>query len=412
MNIAKNNKLCTGCMLCYNVCASDAIKMVPNGNGFYYPQIQAEKCVNCGACMRYCPVNEDMSHDSVDSYVGESHNPDMTTHQVKAAWSKDKRIRKNSSSGGLFSIMAEAVLSKGGVVCASKFTDDFHRVHFDVCDSKDGLYSFCGSKYVQSSPNYIYRRVKQILLDGRWVMFVGTGCQVAALKKYVGLEYDNLICVDLVCHGVPSPKVWADYLDYLLCQHNAEKAQFVSFRTKKPSWKEYSLRVDFSNGSSYCKMKTQDPYMIAFAKDIMLRPSCSECRYACLNREGDVTLSDFWAYRSFEYKTRNTEKGISCCIINSSKGRRLFEEISDRVITVDKEMKEAISGNKSLIKPWANNKNSDKFWQAYERIGINALFEFCESYNNPFTMKFNWFVLDHLWLIPKPVLKRVLRRKK
>lgn len=417
MNVAKNIEMCTGCMLCYNICPVDAIKMVPDEKGFLYPVIQTEQCIGCGACERKCPANDDnvnlKNFSAIDNDKSVSLVDKTQSYKkiVKAAWSKNKKTRSKSSSGGLFSVLAEAVLKQGGVICASKFTYDFYKVEFDICENIEDLNPFCGSKYIQSSPNMIYRRIKHILKSGRKVLFVGTGCQVAALKRYLDTSFENLICIDLVCHGVPSPKIWKDYIDYLISKHDQKAVKDVSFRTKEPSWKEYSLKVVFEDGKTYQKPKIKDPYMIAFAKDIMLRPSCSHCQYACLEREGDITLCDFWAYRSFNFKTRNTEKGISCCIINSAKGKVLFDLISDKLVIEDKDIKEAISGNRSLVRPWNNNKESEKFWLSYEENGMDALFEYCQPYKNSYKMKLNWFIMDHLWIIPKPLLKRILNRK-
>lgn len=143
----------------------------------------------------------------------------------------------------------------------------------------------------------------------------------------------------------------------------------------------------------------------------MLRPSCEHCKYACVNREGDITLADFWGYRSFNYKTRNKEKGISCCIINSDKGMKAFNEIKNQLVVTDKNMEEAIRGNRSLVKPWSSNPKSEEFWKLYEEKQNDALCEFCKPYKNSAKMKMDWFIQDHLWMIPKPILRYLLKRK-
>ena len=205
--------------------------------------------------------------------------------------------------------------------------------------------------------------------------------------------------------------IWKEYIQSLNTEYENSGVKSISFRVKRPSWKEYSLEVIFNNGQKYIRSKTQDPYLIAFGKDIILRPSCEHCKYACLKREGDVTISDFWAYRSFDFKTRNDEKGISCCIINSQKGVRLFELLRNDFVVVEKGLDEAIRGNRSLIKPWSANAKTDEFWNLYDKKGIDVLIQYCQPFRISKKMKMDWFKQDHLWLIPKPVLKMILKKK-
>lgn len=390
---------CTGCEVCANVCKRNAIKMAASDRGFLYPTINESLCVHCGQCEERCPLNMDVS-------------PLKFKQRVLAAWSKDKNILMSSSSGGVFVHLAKEVLRRGGVICATRFEDDFLGACFDICDNEKDLPKFCGSKYIQSSLGMIYQRVKKHLKDEQLVLFVGTGCQVAGLKSYLGKSYENLLCVDLVCHGVPSPMVWKYYIEDLINKYDGNNIIAISFRKKKPSWKEYSIHIDFADGKKYEAKKTEDPYLIAFAKDYILRSSCEHCKYACENREGDITLSDFWGYRSFDYKTRNREKGISCCIINSDKGLEAFEGIKNQLNVTEKTMDEAIRGNRNLIKPWCANPKSEEFWKQYAEVQNATLYQFCRPYKNPIKVKVDWFIQDHLWMLPKPVLRYLLDKKR
>ena len=392
------HELCTGCGVCANICPQKAIKMTSSKRGFLYPAVDDNICIHCNRCIKQCPVK----HDNVAEEMKK---------KVCAVWSKDNETRIKSSSGGFFMVAAKYILSNGGAVCATRFSDDFSGVFFDICESESELYKFRGSKYVQSNLNPVYSRVKDLLDNKRLVLFVGTGCQVAAIKSYLGREYDNLLCMDLVCHGVPSPMIWKEYIQSLNTEYGNSGVKSISFRVKRPSWKAYSLEVIFNNGQKYIKSKTQDPYLIAFGKDIILRPSCEHCKYACLKREGDITISDFWAYRSFDFKTRNDETGISCCIINSQKGIQLFELLRNELVVVEKGMDEAIRGNRSLIKPWSVSERADEFWNLYDKKGIDALIQYCQPFRISKKMKMDWFKQDHLWLIPKPVLKMILKQK-
>lgn len=391
--------LCTGCGVCSNVCYEKAIKMVTSEKGFLYPEVDDTLCVKCKQCIKKCPINNQSTAVNFEQ-------------KVYAAWSNDKKLRKTSSSGGVFTLLAEYTMQQGGVVCASRFIDDFTAVQFDICENKSDLPKFQGSKYMQSSVGMIYHRARSILEEGRRLLFIGTGCQVAGLKSFLDRDYDNLLCVDLICHGVPSPLVWKNYINSLNSLHGASGIESVTFRKKKPSWKVYSISVRFRNGKKYEASKTQDPYMVAFAKDYMLRLSCGHCKYACRNREGDITLADFWSYRSFDFKTRNDEKGISCVIINSNRGMKAFDAIRQQLIVVEKSMEEAIRGNRSLIRPWSASEMASEFWDSYSQNGNNALLQFCKPYKTPKKMILDWFVQDHLWVIPKPILQKLLRRKK
>lgn len=391
--------LCTGCGTCLNVCHVNAIRMVASEKGFMYPKVDDSLCVNCKQCIRKCPINLQNTAETFDQ-------------KVYAAWSKDKNVRKISSSGGLFSLLADFTLQQGGAVCASSFNDDFTAVEFGICERKTDVPRYRGSKYLQSSTGTIYQQVKDILTEGRKLLFIGTGCQVAGLKSFLGRDFDNLLCIDLVCHGTPSPLVWKNYVNYLDLLHGSSGVESVTFRKKKPSWKVYSISIKFKNGKQYEASKTEDPYMIAFAKDYMLRPSCEHCKFACKSREGDITLADFWSYRSFDFRTRNDEKGISCVIINSDKGNRVFEAIRNQLTVVEKTMEEAIRGNRSLVSPWPANEKAAEFWKSYIQNGNDALLQFCKPYKTSKKMMLDWFIQDHLWMIPKPILFKLLKRNR
>ncbi len=391
-------KRCMGCGACENVCSRNAIRMVESERGFLYPTVDESLCVQCGQCEKKCPLNADTP---VHTYK----------QHVFAAWSKDKNILDLASSGGVFALLAKEVLKDGGIVCATRFENDFSGVIFDSCDRERDLAGFCGSKYIQSKTGMIYRKTKEYLQEKRKVLFVGTGCQIAALKSYLGKTYENLLCVDLVCHGVPSPMVWRNYIEGLIQKHEGKSVKFISFRKKEPSWREYSIQIEFADGKKYEAKKTDDPYLVAFAKDYMIRPSCEHCKFACANREGDLTLSDFWGYRSFDFQTRNRGKGISCCIINSDRGMQAFEQIKAQLVITEKTMEEAIRGNRSLTRPWSANPASENFWNLYMEKQNDALYQFCRPYKNSASMKLDWFIQDHLWMIPKPILTYLLKKK-
>ncbi|WP_195303601.1 Coenzyme F420 hydrogenase/dehydrogenase, beta subunit C-terminal domain [Blautia wexlerae] len=382
---------CTACRACMCICPKDSITFQEDEKGFAYPVI-GDSCVNCGACLKICPRNTGMALNT-------------NTPEVFAAFSKDKKIRKNSSSGGLFSEVAKYILNQGGVVFAARLNESQKEVIFDCCKTVEELKLFQGSKYIQSNPGVIYRQIKKVLADGIKVLFVGVPCQVDGLKKYLHKDYSNLVTIDIICHGAPSPKLWREYLEKLEASQQA-KASSVSFRYKKPNWTRFSLKVDFDNNTTIRNSKFDDPYLIAFLKEISMRENCHSCEYTSTSRTGDITLADFWGYHSYDFKMRNTEKGISLVLVNTEKGKQIFNDIQDSILSTRRTMKEAISGNRSLQMPWKKNDVSDAFWNEYlHGEGMSsALKKYCVPYRFPKKMYMTWFALNHMYLIPKPLL--------
>lgn len=396
MKICENER-CTGCRACMNVCPKNAITFQEDEKGFAYPVI-GEACVNCGVCKKVCPRN-----------TGSLLNVGNPT--VYAAFTKDKDIRRRSSSGGIFTELAMNTIKQKGVVFASRLSKDCKEVVFDRCQIVDELKDFQGSKYVQSNPGFVFQQVKQVLLEGTKVLFVGVPCQVDGLKKYLNKEYENLLTVDIICHGAPSPKLWRDYCTYLE-EINGAKVTDASFRYKKPNWTRFSLKVDFESKKSVVSSKFNDPYLIAFLKEISMRENCYSCEYTNTHRTGDITLADFWGYHSYDFKMRNTEKGISLVLINNAKGRNAFDEIQDQVMCQERTMQEAMAGNRSLKTPWKKNPKSEQFWREYiYGEGMSTAFEkYCVPYRFPTKVYISWFITNHMYLIPKPLLEARKKR--
>lgn len=391
-----DKKKCTGCQACMNICPTGAISFHEDEKGFLYPDV-GEKCVGCNACKKVCPRNSGILVNYREPLV-------------YAAFTKNKSIRRYSSSGGIFTELAKTILEQSGVVFASRMSEDCKTVLYDSCESVDDLARFQGSKYVQSQPGFIFQQVKKRLLQGQSVLFVGVPCQVDGLKKYLNKDYENLITVDIICHGAPSPKLWRDYCSHLEDIYRTNAVN-VSYRYKKPNWTRFSLKVDFANGKTYVKNKFDDPYLIAFLKEISLRENCYSCEYTSTHRTGDITLADFWGYHSYTFKMRNTEKGISLVLINSEKGKVAFEGIKSVIKCQERTIEEAISGNRSLKEPWKKNPVSEDFWNEYTKgEGMEKAFEkYCKPYRFPVKMRISWFITNHMYLIPKTLLE--MRKK-
>lgn len=287
---------CCGCSACIQVCPKQCITMLEDKEGFLYPQVNTYDCIDCHLCEKVCPV----------LHSGKPRKP----LNVYAAKNKDEKIRLQSSSGGVFSSLAEAIINAGGVVFGAKFDEEWKVVH-GYTETKDEIADFRGSKYVQSWMGDNFSKVKYFLDNGRKVLFSGTPCQVAGLKRFLRKPYENLLTVDFICHGVPSPKVWRMYLKELLENHSVSSnpmskksvsIENISFRDKRLGWKKFScvfmLSISDENGEkktiSLSEMFSENTYMKGFLENLYLRPACHHCPVKCLSSGSDITIADFW----------------------------------------------------------------------------------------------------------------------
>lgn len=326
----KEKKGCTGCYACANICPDsvNCISMVEDEEGFWYPKVDYNRCIECGLCIDVCPVlNYRVVENALTAY---------------ACINKDEQVRLESSSGGLFSVLSEQVIEDGGVVFGAVFGEKFDVVH-SYAETREEIGKFRGSKYVQSKIGDAYRQAKSILESGRKVLFTGTPCQIAGLKSFLRKSCDNLLCVDVICHGVPSPKVWKRYIEY-----REEKAksltQRISFRLKDEGWKRYSVSFLFKNDTEYRQNFNNDLYMRAFLRNACLRPSCYECKFKSLHPQSDMTLADFWGIQNIASEM-DDDKGISLLFINSEVGKEMFNKIRNEIIYKEVDINEAVKYN-------------------------------------------------------------------
>lgn len=282
---------CTGCGACAAVCLH--LEMTRDEEGFGYPVVDQTACISCGLCRQVCPmVKEDggvRRHPGImdlASAVEENGYP-----RVFAAWNKNEEIRRKSSSGGIFSLLAEQIILGGGVVVGAAFDDGLQLRHH-IVDSIEGLAELRGSKYIQSDAGAVFSEIKIALEKSRKILFTGTPCQVAGLTSYLGGNTKGLLTCDIVCHGVPSEKVFRKYIKELEQQHGGSVTA-VSFRDKKLGWKRYSVKVEFANGGFHESALNEDSFMRFFLSDLCLRPSCYTCPFATIPRQGDITLGDY-----------------------------------------------------------------------------------------------------------------------
>ncbi len=348
---------CTGCAACYNICPKHAIRMETDQEGFVRPFIDDKVCVECRKCETVCHVLQEKSFQT-------------NRQKVYAVKVKDDEVRERSSSGGLFSALAEAVLAKQGIVYGAAYDEELRVVHIGIEDRKE-LYRLQGSKYVQSNLGNIYRDVQEQLDSGRTVLFGGTPCQVAGLYSFLGENRDNLYTYDIVCHGVPSPKIFSEYLKYIE-EKRGQKATRVDFRYKRPNWSLWSLKIDFENGEPYIKSIKADPYMLGFLNNYFLRESCHNCRYTSTKRVADVTIADFWGIEQADLAMENDNRGISLCIVNSEKGQALLDASSPMFEMEETTMEKAAREQPCLKQSFSPSPEREAFWVEYEKNGFSA----------------------------------------
>lgn len=389
MYICDKNE-CTGCMACLNICPVKAISVGEDKHGFYIPNIDSTKCINCQQCKKICP--------NIVSIAKESIIP-----KVYAAWTKNQELREHSTSGGIFTGVAEWIINNGGCVYGAAF-DKNNKVRHIGVNSFEELEQLRGSKYVQSYIGGIYLEIKAKLKDGRLVLFTGTPCQIAGLYSFLGKSYENLFTMDIVCHGVPSPKAFRDYINYMSEKEHSNIKE-ISFRKKEPSWTIFSMYLKYSNNNIYKADIYHDPYLIAFLCDYISRDCCYNCHYTTEERMGDITVADFWSYVSYSRKVKNDEKGISLVIINTKKGINIFESIKEQYIISERTMSEAKRGNRCLSRPYEKALKSDKFWYDYDNgLGfIECTKKYCSirkknlKHSVSETLNRNYYLLPKLW---------------
>lgn len=330
----KRPEECCGCGACVSACAPGAITMKADKAGFFYPAVDESLCVRCGRCADVCVFTEKQK--------GANGDPD-----VYAAVIRDRDVLRASSSGGVFTALAEAVLDKGGVVFGAAWTDSLTLAHIGAED-RASLARLRGSKYVQSSTGDTFRQAKKLLDDGRYVCYSGTPCQIAGLKAYLGKEYEKLLTVDLVCHGVPSMQMLRDDLSYV-SGGNLSGIEDVRFRDKRYGW---GVKGSLVSGGSTVKYDAgTSPYYFYFLKGEVYRESCYRCRFPSEGRQGDFTLGDYWGVRQ-ELVDRmdgaDQDQGVSCVLVNTEKGRQWFASISRNLSTAPSDRQSAEKRNRQL----------------------------------------------------------------
>lgn len=341
-----DRKNCTGCYACSNVCPKQVIEMKEDEYGYIYPVIDKQKCVECKLCEKTCP------------YINKIGLKYPT--KCYAARVKETEILKTSTSGGIATILAKKIIEKNGVVYGAAYTEDCEVNHIRVNKTEE-LNKLQGSKYVHSYIKESFKLAKKDLIDGKIVLFIGTPCHVAGLKKFLLKEYDNLYTVDIICHGVPSQKFLKEEVKRV--NNNSTNVERVNFRDK--TYKDFTFIIKNKNKISYAQEWENNPYFYTFMKSITYRENCYECLYARPERVSDITIGDFWGLGidSKFYDTKN--KGISVVLPITKKGLKLLEMANDDIEKEERKIEEAILGNDQLREPSLKNNYSNRFKKIY-----------------------------------------------
>ncbi len=370
MNLLPEKVKCTGCSACFAACPRNAISMSADSEGFLYPCIDESLCVKCGLCKKICPsLNQECSCEPLEVY---------------AARAKDDVLREQSSSGGMFTLLARETIKSGGLVFGAAFDhDDWHVFHRGV-DNDNDLSELRGSKYVQSDMGNVFREIKAELSLGRNVMFSGTPCQILGLRNHLGafqdFVRDRLLLVEVVCHGVPSPLAWKKYLEnrvadaYKMQEGGLRKIRNINCRCKKSGWKRYSLSIVFANDKEYIKDMYDDSFIRGFRADLYNRPSCHECPCKSLKSGADLTIGDYWGVR-LKFMEMDDNKGTSLVLVNSEKGLDSFSKIMDSIVWQPSDFSHCCKSNSVIVFSAKPHRKRSIFFKRISRSAFDNLVE-------------------------------------
>ncbi len=353
---------CNGCNACGDICPEKSITFITDIEGFWYPKIDKDTCTKCGLCSKICPELHPNSHKKEIKKEPE----------VYAAYSLDDVVRVDSTSGGVFSVLANRVFSENGYVGGAVFNSNYSVSHI-VTNNRLRLSEIRSSKYLQSNSEGYYNSVKECLKSGEKVLVCATPCQIAGLKLFLGKEYNNLLTCDFICRGVNSPKVFHKYMEMQEKQYKS-KAQFIKFKDKTYGWHNFSMRIDFENGERYCKDCSSDLFFQGYLKSgNFARPSCYSCKFKGVEHPSDITLADFWGIENHAPEM-DQDKGTSLVLINSEKGYDFFMNCKEQMAIKKMQLQNAERGNPAIyhsLKPVKNNR--EKFFNALDKYSFDKV---------------------------------------
>jgi len=369
----KNKSDCNGCMACYNICPTNAINMKSDIEGFWYPCVDGEKCIKCKKCIHTCPV---INYSANSKFVKES----CIYKKAFALKYNDEAVRSRSSSGGAFFAIAQTIISMGGYVVGAAF-DEYYGVRHILVNSVGSLHEVMGSKYAQSNIGLIYKQIERLLKAGSLLLFVGTSCQVEGLKGYLKRQYEGLICVDLICMGIPSPGLWNRYLSAYFDRDNIES---INFKDKTKGWHRFciSVKSKLNHGEDFLEDGADNYYMESMLKGYSLRPSCFKCDFKNEYKMADITIADCWGCETY-LPELDDNKGLSMVIVHSEIGMKTLEKLRkiNDIEIVEFDYAEVLEYNSNYDKCAKPNRYRSVFWNVSNRISLR--FAFAVMCKNP-----------------------------
>lgn len=369
--LRKHEIHCTGCSACENVCPTDAVQMLADKFGFKYPQIDSLKCIDCEKCIKVCPA---LSQKSIENEVP------IECYAVQA----NDELRSESSSGGAFSIFAEEILNRNGMVCGAAMDKNI-RVYHTCIDKKEDLKKLRKSKYVQSEIGNVFREIKSKLKDKKEVLFSGTPCQVAGLYNFLDEKPDNLLTIDILCHGVPSEKMLKDSLQEF---QKKDKINYIDFRDKDYGWESLAMTISFEDGSKRRLSYNESRYEQGFHPNMTLRESCFSCKFCEFPRVGDISIGDFWSIYNYDQSYMDS-KGTSALILNTKKGREFFEMTKSKFVKCKEFPIEALNNNR-IFKNIVKDASRDYFFELYEKKEFNQAVYYAQQRKYDIGIVGNW----------------------
>ncbi|MBQ6192277.1 MAG: Coenzyme F420 hydrogenase/dehydrogenase, beta subunit C-terminal domain [Bacteroidaceae bacterium] len=375
---------CFGCTACQQICHAQAISMTADTEGFLYPSVDKQKCLDCGLCEKVCPA------------LQESNTNKSTEQHIYALRHRDPSILKKSASGGAFSVFAQQILEHKGVVFGVAYQNHMIARHISV-ESVEDLSSLHDSKYVQSYLGDTFSTIGKHLKDGREVMFVGTPCQVAGLKNYLRKPYQNLLTCDLLCHSVASPMIFAKYIDFVE-RKTGKKVINLSLRDKSKGWGVLSSRMEFADGSCLKDSYWASTWVSAYNSMLVTRPSCHNCPFCSFERCGDISIGDFWGIKKSHPEFYNAA-GVSILMVNTAQGQAYFNQVKERCDFIESNRTKAVQP--VLVAPQQVSALRKAFWHDYTQGGIDKVMRKYWGYTFSRRLK--------LWAMP---LYNILKNRK
>lgn len=359
-----NLNLCTGCEMCGDICPQNAITFHTDEQGFWHPLVDHSKCIDCGLCIKKCPVVMEESY--------EKHIP-----YVYAAWTKNDKVRLESTSGGVYYELAKAFIEENGYIVGAVYDDDWKGAHHIIGHSLEDLNRIMGSKYFQSDAKGIYKSIKQLLDQNQKVLFCGCPCQSAALQSFLGRDYENLFTVDFICRGINSPLAFRAHIEELEKEYGAPVTK-VHLKDKTTGWSSLATYVEFANGKCYHADRNASPWVKGFVGGggLYIRESCYNCRYRGFPRISDISIGDFWGIHG--QSEDDMFKGISCLLVNSYKGEKLLQMIEPNIHLEARNFDELCAGNPALKEAPERNEKQKEFFKILKDHKFSEAVKLCQ----------------------------------